>query len=251
MSDYYKGNAIYDELSRVNHNFIWATGNAWLLIYGDKKSNPKVFTLVVGKSWKKQLDIIKALKFISSKTSIPFFLIKFNDEKESSIDKIAFISSIEKKKDIITLDELKNKFINVGLDIKFAKSHKYLNDKESSLYHKWQRNELGYNITVSDVDLIRINKKTGEPTEFIELKRSYIEVDKWFPYSDDFANFNLIYNTIAPSTNINFNILYNQRLTRPSFIDKHNPVSIFSYTPDKPTIIARKISFQNFVDKEY
>ena len=251
MPSYYKSNAIYDELNKVNHNFIWVIGNAWLLIYGDKESNPKVFVLVIGTSWEKQPNIINALKDINLKTSIPFFMIKFDDTDGSELNEIGFVSSLEPTKTTITLDELKNKFIKIGLDIKSGECHKYLNDKESSLYHKWQRNELGFNITVTDIDLIRINQDTGKPSEFIELKRSFLNVKKWNPYPDDFANFNLILNTTHTIKNIDFYILYNQRLTKPSFIDKHDPVSIFSYTMNNPIAIAREISFKDFIDGKY
>jgi len=251
MPDYYKSNAIYDELNKVENDFIWVIGNAWLLIYGDKNSIPKVFILVVGKSWVKQAEVIKALRFINSKTSIPFFMIKFDDTDGSKLTKIGFVSSNEKTPTTITLDELKYKFIEVGLDIQDGECHKYLNDKESSSYHKWQRSELGFNITVTDIDLIRIDRKTGRPLEFIELKRSFLDVKKWSPYPDDFANFNLILNTIQLFKDINFYILYNQRITKPNFIDNHDPISIFSYTINNPIVIAREMSFKDFIAGKY
>lgn len=44
--NYYKGNGLYEYLEQHNcQNFYFVKGDMWWLIYGDKKSNPKLLVL--------------------------------------------------------------------------------------------------------------------------------------------------------------------------------------------------------------
>jgi hypothetical protein len=38
---YYQTNAVYEGLKSVEHDFLWVSGNAWTLIYGDSNATPK------------------------------------------------------------------------------------------------------------------------------------------------------------------------------------------------------------------
>jgi len=248
MAKYYKGNAVYDELKKAPHNFQWLDGNAWILLYGSK-SDFKLFVFVIGVTWKKQYDIINTLRYIFKRTSVPVYIVKFDDSSSTNIKEVGFISSLTKKKEIISLENLKQRFSDVGLSIKSSPCKKYLNDKMSSAYHKWQREELGPEIIVTDIDLIRIGDN-GEPIEFIELKRSFMDVKQWFPYSDDFSNFNLIYKSIQ-ATNIDFIIAYNQYIKKQITLDDCSRMSIFSYSVNKPKVIKRNIPFEDFLNKKY
>lgn len=241
MASYYKTNAIYETLSN-SKNFIWVSGNAWILIYGDKRSMPKLVAFVYGKSWNIQKNIIDFVKLLSNKTKLPICFIEFDDNEDTYIEKIRISYDFEKF-NIITLNELKKVFKNNGLDIDNKPCAKYLNDKTSSAYHTWQRKSLGYNITVSDIDLIRI--QNNKYVEIVELKRSFKSVDIWEPYFDDFANFNLLYN-LTIKASLCFTIVYNQRITKPIFKDIKEPLSIFEFNLDDAVKIANNISFEDF-----
>jgi hypothetical protein len=63
---YYKSNAVYEMLENTsNHQFIWVSGNAWALIYGDSGSTPLECALVYGKSWIFQVEMHTLLKKIA------------------------------------------------------------------------------------------------------------------------------------------------------------------------------------------
>ena len=241
MANYYKTNIIYDSLLD-NGDFIWVSGNAWSLIYGDKQSIPKLIAFVYGTSWNIQENIIIFSKSLSRKTKLPVCFIEFDDDEDNYIEKVRISYDFEKF-DILTLDELKEVFKTNGLNIDNKPCSKYLNDKTSSAYHTWQRNSLGYNITVSDIDLIRMHN--NKHIEIIELKRSFKNVSIWSPYSDDFANFNLLYN-LAIKANFCFTIAYNQRITKPMFNDIKEPLSIFEFKINSANKIADNISFDDF-----
>lgn len=255
MEEYYKTNAIYETLDSIEHDFLWVSGNAWLLVYGNKNDQKaKVLVLTHGTSWKKQEDVIKFLKFLSKRLRIPIYKIMFDDSVDTSISEIAFSTILEDDGEMYFLNELKNIFKNAGLNIIDGSCDKYLNDKISSAYHKWQRTSLGNKIIVSDIDLIRMDEKKQEPIELIELKRSTAKVTDWKPYRDDFANFNLI-DTISKQTNIPLTIVYNRmiknKLTKTILKDIYNPVSIFNFSDNKYTVIERGYRFENFVLGNY
>ncbi|RLA84413.1 MAG: hypothetical protein DRG78_01445 [Epsilonproteobacteria bacterium] len=250
MAEYYKTNGIYNALEKIEHNFQWVIGNAWLLVYGNKSdSQARVVVLVYGSSWEIQTDILKTLQDIATTDNIPIYKICFDDSEGAEISNVEFSTSLVDTPTTITLTELKTKFTEVGLSIKDGSCDKYLNDMASSAYHTWQRASLGNLITVTDIDLIRLNKSTLKPIELIELKRSFSSVNSWSPYSDDFVNFNLLH-TVASNADIPFSIVYNQMIKEP-FSDTYDPISIFSYTRGIAKEIVRNYNFTDFVGGLY
>lgn len=135
-----------------------------------------------------------------------------------------------------------------------GKCEKYLNDKTSSAYHKWQRNTLGNKIIVSDLDLIRVNYKTKIPNEFIELKRSTADLNKWNPYSDDFINFSLV-ESISKKLNIPLTIIYNrmEKDIHSKIISKDitDYVSIFSFNKNSTKKLKINYDFESFCNGDY
>jgi hypothetical protein len=251
MANYYNSNAIYDRLICTEHNFYWLVGNSWLLIYGNKKPlGAKLFVLVLGGSRVRDKDLNECMREVVKSLKLPFFVVKFNDSEGESIDNISLFTKSTKEGEKISLNELKKRFKDVGLHIKSGGCNKYLNDQTSSAYHSWQRSELGSDIIVTDIDLIRVNNnKSKKPIEFIELKRSYIEVGGWTPYRDDYPNFNLILDAIKGS-DIKFTIAYNKRATNP-FYDDASIMSIFSYKATNSPTFLKQVSFQEFVNRDY
>ena len=255
MVDYYKSNAIYDNL-RENKSFQFVSGNSWILVYGNKKDEgAKIIVLVHGISWKEDYEIIETLKKINKLANIPVCRISFDDSEYSKVNTINYYELIDgnnTKK--YSLNSFKNYLKKVGLDIEDGECDKYLNDKTSSAYHKWQRETLGNKIIVSDLDLIRIDLKTKNPIEIIELKRSSAALDKWTPYSDDYINFNLV-DSIAKKINAPLNIIYNRMIknmeTKVISADIVDKVSIFSYSKNNYKKIKTNYEFSYFSSGKY
>lgn len=245
MANYYTTNAIYEELSKIQHNFLWASGNSWTLIYGNKIDiEPKIIAFVQGYSWPYNQLLIDAVANISDLVKIPILYIKFDDTAKS-VQTVDIWDARSQKYNSIPLNELKKIFHLNGLNIADGSCDKYLNSEKSSAYHAWQRESLGNKIVVSDLDLIRIDPQNKIVIEICELKRSFYSLSEWKPYSDDYINFNLLYNMIKNST-IAFKIVYNQRTKNP-WRDIHDPVKVYSYTSNKPVLIQEECSFSDFV----
>jgi hypothetical protein len=121
--------------------------------------------------------------------------------------------------------ELAESYGQIGLSVSNSATKKYLNELTSSAYHNWQRSSLGSELTVSDIDLWRIDDK-GNPVVIFELKRSFIDLYKWVPYGDDYKNFRLISN-ICNNSGVEFKIVYNQRIKNPVVVDKIEKLKIF------------------------
>jgi hypothetical protein len=248
MTNYYKSNAIYDELERRGAAvpFVWVSGNAWILIYADNTAAVQVVAFVSGKSTMLanaaitlRLGAAKAAAMtLAASAGATFAEIQFNDE-EISIDSVLL------NKTQITLGELKNWFERAGLDVRGTVTSKAINDASSSAYQNWQRENLGA-IKVSDVDLIRLNPKTGGAVEIIELKRSYFSIEKWRPFEVDFANFNVLSN-LAARIGAKFTIAYNVRSKSPYFHDDATLISLFSYSRDEGARARGVVSFEQFL----
>ncbi len=246
MPNYYTTNAIYDNLSGIEHNFVWASGNAWILIYGNKEEvDPKFIAFVHGTSWVGDSVLMESVASISLQTGLPVLFIRF-DDNAIDVENVDLWNSEDRTFHTITLGELKDVFRDNGLNVASGTCDKYLNKQKSSAYHEWQRNTLGNAIVVSDIDLIRVDPQNNEAKEICELKRSYYSLADWNPYSDDYINFNLLYN-MTKETSIEFKIVYNKRERNP-WNDIHDPVKIYSYTTNTPVLLHAECSFSDFVE---
>jgi len=230
---YYNDNKLYKFL-RNSYKFKFSPINVWELIYGDRNSNPKLLVLVAGIH---KSDINKGLSYILNKGSyarlnylskqsgLPFICIAFEVDVEM-IDKVYFVEQGGEFRNL-TLNELKERFQTYGLPIKNSLTQKYLNDRTSSAYHKWQRNNLGNEITVSDIDLWIVDLKYNIPIAILEIKRSKIPLNFWKPFKDDYPNFKLISN-LCNISNIKFKIVY-----------YHMKKYMKEHTKDRPENISR------------
>lgn len=243
---YYKSNAVYKMLENTpNHQFRWVSGNAWALIYGDSNSTPLVCALVYGKSWNFQAEMRILLNKIAKSSRIPFVSIMFDDTK-TEINNVHFNIN-EDETMLISLSELRDVFESFGLPVKRGAASKAINDSSSSAYHQWQRANLG-SITVSDIDLLR-KSSGGAPGEIIELKRSYIPLEKWRPFPNDYANFNLL-SSVADRCGVIFTIAYNLREKYP-FRDDATRLSIYKYSKINAPTYLGIYGFQQFLNGDY
>lgn len=242
---YYQTNAVYEGLKSIEHDFLWVSGNAWTLIYGDSNATPKAVVLVAGLSWQENSSVVNLMKKISSVSGLPFFFVYFDDSSnEIEAAKVMF-----NQDDLgeIPLSELKNLFSGIGLPVKDGQARKYVNDATSSAYHNWQRDSLGA-IVVSDIDLFR-KGGGGFPAEIIELKRSYYSLEKWRPFRDDYANFNLLLN-LSKMCGITLKIAYNVRHKNP-FYDDVSSLTVFDYSRQGSPNLLGAYDFMSFVNGDY
>lgn len=218
---FYKTNAIYDSLKGSNL-YSWVSGDAWILVYGDCNSVPKLIAFVNASSWRVDNDILEKVGIISRATSIPSIRIEF-DDTSNEINEVKLYNGSSFS--TLSLDELKDLFRRHGVPVSAALCTKAVNDATSSAYHNWQRASLG-NITVSDIDLIQL--QDGKISSIIELKRSKIDLLKWTPYRNDYPNFILLSNLCSLGS-MRFIISYNLRTTTPNFFDDPSRIKMFFY----------------------
>jgi len=230
--DYYRSNALYDYLSERNiPNYKFVVGNAWQLIYGDNNCNPLLLVFAVGvpaeildsPPTSEEMEAFNLLLQAATKANLPIRYVRF----ASDIDVIETVKVSDASFEYTTLSmkELSEMYASFGLPISNTQTAKYLNDKTSSAYHNWQRNSLGAALTVSDIDLWRVSND-GKPEIVFELKRSYYDLSRWKPFTDDYRNFKLISN-LCNQSGLAFKIIYNQRIKTP-FQDKIDQLKIFS-----------------------
>lgn len=182
--DYYKTNAIYLELEKRNDvQFIWVSGNAWILLYADNSSTVRVLAFVTGFSVcnlngpsQERLGRARKIALMLAETAgIKITFIEFDDKAES-------IVNVKQDSNLQSLEELKQWFRAAGLPVSGATTTKAINDASSSAYQYWQRANLGA-IKVSDLDLLRIDHTSGKVVDLYELKRSFITFEAWKPYT--------------------------------------------------------------------
>lgn len=221
---YYIGNAFYDYVDKKMDNFVYAKENLWLLVYGNKRCEPKVIIVLSAldkESYKAEkfspaeTEIVYYATQISEKSGIPWIYVSFiKDEK-----KLSKVKVYSPKKDLlykeISPDELAEIYKSFDLFIVKKESGKTINKQYSNVYQKWQMT-IGYGLTGSDIDIMKVKK--GNIESVYELKRSHIAIEKWRPYPADFHNFVLL-SKLFLKCGIKFYIVYNYRKETPFFDD--------------------------------
>lgn len=257
MSKRYTGNAIYSaiEQSPKKENFLWVAGDAWLLAYADKNLDPRVLAyvkMVNGDptkyaSTEKDVQLRRMLRALAEPVGIPDFEILIDQSKP--LDTVV-LSIREGPHSVVNLSKLADTFASSGLPRNPDDKVKPINKASSSAYHDWQREYLGGDITVSDIDLIR--HRSGTALEVVELKRSYRSIDEWEPYPVDFPNFKVIWK-LTRASELKFTIVYNRRQTKPAFFDDPSMVAIFplDFSKSPPWARMGSFSFDHFLLGKY
>lgn len=229
-ADYYAGNGVYKYLdkSEYKNKFFWTSGNLWLLVYGDENYEPRVLTVASANKLGQNTTIeernaVHAAQRITEGTQVPVNFIRFDPEK--TMETVQYWESGMKNIHVISSERLKEKMMKYGLKMNEVMAHKSINDRSSSPYHDWQRKNMGDSVVVTDIDLVRHDG--NKPIEIIELKRSYIDIDKWEPYQDDYKNF-IVMSKLARKRNVSFYIVYNKRTKQP-FYDDVSKLKIFEF----------------------
>lgn len=245
MANYYSSNAVYEQLAcEPKHDFLWASGHVWMLIYGDGDSNPLACVFVHSVSAHLDSRASSVFNQIAVTAGLPFFEVGFDDSTSEIHDVQLAINGASMGN--ISLQELKKYFEKHGVPVNGSTTNKSVNSATSSAYHDWQRSNLGQ-ITVSDIDLVRVSTD-DKPIEIIELKRSYYSLDRWQPFPADFKNFNLL-KAVTNRCSCDLTIAYNVRTKEP-FNDDASKLSLFSYERDLPKALGQ-VSFDQFVNNQY
>ena len=241
---YYNSNAIYNSLQN-NPNYCWTVGNAWILVYGDSGSEPKLMVFAQGASWRRDNRVLNYVTTLASLASLPLMHIEFDDSAQV-IETVRLHSTTQPSRDI-SLQTLKETFEQHGVPVNNDQFAKAINDKESSAYHKWQRASLG-RITVSDIDLIRLDNQSI--TAILELKRSYYGFERWKPFPADFSNFRLL-NKVCVRAGIAFTIAYNIRHKSPRVFDDPSQIKLFFYDAGFNPTHEKIVPLADFVSLNY
>lgn len=221
---YYQSNKLYESIIEGGYDHLkFVSGNIWQLVYGDMNCDPKLLVLASGVSsdnYSPQLttaeqEAFQVLEQISEKSGIPLRVVKFNIDLKEVTEVITYKKG--EQPFIVSMEGLKQLFSADGVPVSNSPTRKYLNDASSSAYHNWQRGSLGRDLKVSDFDLWKVDHD-GNPVELYELKRSFVALERWEPYRDDYNNFRLIDNVLK-RTDVAFKIVYNVRSKNPWFDD--------------------------------
>lgn len=206
----YGENAIYDYVVNKNLGYCFSIKNSWLLLYGNAKSVPKILALVnkvdnidINNMSTIEKENISLAYKIAKQLKLPFICIRFMANSKW----ILVFEATFKRWEKITYDQLRDLFEKYGV-VEPGTAKKPVNQYTSSLYHDWQRENLG-DVTVSDLDMVRYRENKIE--KIVELKRSKIYIDSWKPFPQDYPNFALIINAIVNSqVKIPFLLYYNE-----------------------------------------
>ena len=245
---YYRSNAVYEQLASEQHPmFVWLTGNSWALVYGDSSGAARVAVLATGTSCTLSDRVRGAFVNLFKRLSLPAFELRFDDQAEE-ISEVHMSETVGEPLYTATLLDLTERFRNCGLPVAEGRAGKAVNAHTSSAFHNWQRMSLGSGISVSDLDLLRLDV-AGQTIEAIELKRSYIPLNRWTPYRQDYINFVLLCSALSPS-GIPLTIAYNRRTKNP-IVDDPSVLSLFNFKP--PELVHRfgTFTFSEFVRGTY
>lgn len=256
---YYESNAIYDLLQKEHliPPFFFAGPHIWHLVYGDAESLPIILLLVTaGRATNLTVAptpveqrSLSVLSVLATRSDLPLFHLRFGFDIHE-VYSVGWRPQSAGEFQIMPLDQLAETYSGLGLPVRRGTTAKAVNDKPSSAYHNWQRGTLGSNVTVTDIDLWKLDRNRT-PLAAFELKRSYKQVEKWTPYRRDYPNFRLLSNALN-AARIPFYIAYNRR-TKSPWNDDPSKIALFMVNFAKqPPIGPRDIvDFTEFTSRDY
>lgn len=257
---YYSSNALYEYIENNRITYLQFTRrNTWILIYGDNEGKPKVL-LVVSAVKQDDLDCnlysdeeqnaIRIALDLVERCKIPCRLLRYCAEKFDP-NNAHVVDITQNRFESTNINFLLQFFYANGLKVAYQLPQKQINSQSSSAFHNWQRLTLGNEIAVSDIDLIGYWRDNA--ITIYELKRSYIELSKWQPFSQDYKNFRLVGN-FATMVGADFELIYNQRTFGPGgqCLDNIDVLKIYSYDfAAKAFVNPSVVSLNDFINANY
>ncbi len=227
---YYNGNGVYDYLAQheEGRDFFWTGKDIWILVYGNADCEPMVLTVASANRpdaafTNEEKNAVDMAAWLAGESGISVNFVRFDPARP--MDQVGYCEPGMKKVSVISSDALRGHFSKYGLKMNDMGAGKMINDRSSSPYHEWQRTYMGNSVVVSDIDLLQLRNHL--PVKIIELKRSYITLDRWTPYTDDYDNFILL-SRLAVKSNMEFLIVYNRRIKNP-FLDDISRLKFFRF----------------------
>ena len=233
--------------------FLWPGVSSWIYVYSTRVpiSLRAIAFVVAGNA--DPTDEVELSRFNSAKQvtgdharacNVPFGEIRFVADQVR-------ITEFRLNGVQLTEDQLRDWFDNCGLPVRKGGPVHVVNRGLPSLFSSWMRSNLG-DISIADIDLMRISEADSTLEVIYELKRSHIPLAQWKPYLQDFQVFDVL-SRVAAESDARFRILYNVmsrsagRAPRP---DDASRVSLFSYATGRGSTHLRTMSFDDFVDGE-
>lgn len=235
----YSTNAIYEYLKQnegsFEYNYLYINENNWIIIYGNENTSPKLILIVTSLSdiTQEQTEFEKKALSVMLTNNIPIRLLRFEPNSFSQEVSITTNENNEFFTVIETSKLYSNLFEHYGLSAGKLIETKEINVATSSTFHEWQRNFLSGKLNITDIDLI-VYDSNNLIIRIYELKRSYIPLLSWKPYSADYANFKLLRRSFLNS--IPIFILYNLYTGNPR-IEDLSTLTLFKINDDIPTIV--------------
>lgn len=236
-ADYYRGNLLLKSLSNNSIFFVPRPGT-WNVVYADFKNNPSVILNIYEN---KDLFDVKFSKnnwfgdlqsgelIINGRNS---FLIRWNHSHN-------FLE--------VNPDELYLEFLKRNLVVSKNYRGKPFNSKASSEYHEWQ-SHTKFVGGITDIDLLRINEE-GVPTEIIEIKRSRIKPNEWYPYFQDAGGYEIL-DKLCSKLSIEFSTIYYHYDPKLGIEDIEN-LQLFKKKAGFNFEKMGSLSLKEFVEKSY
>lgn len=232
---FYTTNALYEYIEAHGiPGYLFAKEDLWMVVYGDESSIPKLLLVIsavpvesyTGRALSpKEEAVMDLCARFAGACGLPYRVVRYPRDARP-LDRVQYIEH-RKRWEEIGIASLPRLFRRCGMRPTRAKSAKGINDRATSAFHLWQRDNLGKTLTVSDIDLVKAGAD-GRLTVY-ELKRSYMALEDWAPFPADAANHRLLAR-FAALVGASFQIVYNRRIKDP-FNDDISRLKRYSYSP--------------------
>ena len=173
-------------------------------------------------------DAINISNYICNKLGIPFYFFKYSDKILNNNTQVLYFMNGMYSFDICSLyDFFTNKIINPNVNFNISNKNtpsKYINDKNSTPFHEWQRNCLNYNGFPVDIDMVFYENNVLY--SLIEIKRSFVK--DWKPYKADKNNY-LALCKFCDRLEVNFSLFFIPQIKNLSVkVDDYDHISIYN-----------------------
>ena len=253
---YYRGTNLYDVLAdRAPDRFVWVAGDAWCLIYGDAAAAPRLAVFVEAVPVASLSDTVtqarvkvrSAFFALADGAHLPKMHIRFPTDRDLEAVVEGTGTGVANE---LSLEDLRGRFEAAGVPVRSGAVTKAINRQSSSSFHEWQRATLGSEITVSDVDLLRVDPE-DRVAEVVEIKRSNIPLAQWSPFRDDYDNFRLV-GGLADANRVPFTISYHLYAGLPR-VDDPSRLSLWRVeTGAEPPVVSIGVfELQAFLDSRH
>lgn len=256
---YYHGNEIYRYLLEhdLSDRYFWVSGTMWTLLYSNPDGTPVTFCFASRVDGEQELTrpstpeetrAFRQFCLLAKQAELPLFSLRFVDDGCHACEHFLFREfQGGAPSQVIPSGQLLTWLRERGLMFRGDSTGKDLNDRSSSSFHIWQRENMGNSVIATDLDLMRI--ENGRVDTIYELKRSYLPLETWRPFEDDRANYRAGL-CLARRAGADYRIVYNVRQTKPEFFDDVSRLKIFSLDHGWPAAALGEYAIEDYFPRE-